>query len=92
MNAEFRTILKCKPKLLSHELLSIADELVADELVSFQVCEKIKTAPIDNEAKASELMDNVAEQVRLDPAKFKEFADILRTSANQNSYPMNCFQ
>lgn len=86
MNAEYRTILKCKPHLtalLAHELPSIADKLVAGGLVSIQVCKKMKTLGVDNETKASELMDNVSSQIQLNPAKFKEFVDIVRSDPSR---------
>ena len=83
MSAEYRTILKCKrdlTTLLSHDLPSIADELVADGLISPSAGKRINTLGPDNESKASDLMDNVADQIQLMPERFEEFLTILRSA------------
>lgn len=80
MSAEHRTLLKLKPQLtalLAHELPSIADELAASGLISQSVCKKMKTTGIDEQTKASQLMDNVITQIELNPDKFKEFIEVL---------------
>ena len=83
MSAEYRTILKCKgdlTTLLSHDLPSIANDLVADGFISPSAGKRTNTLGPDNESKASDLMDIVADQIQLMPEKFEDFVAILRSA------------
>ena len=88
MSAEYRTILKCKRELstlLSHDLPSIANDLVADGFISPSAGKRTNTLGRDNESKASDLMDIVADQIELTPEKFEDFVTILRNAPHLKS-------
>ena len=82
-NAAYTTLIECGPTLtreISTMVSDIARELLARKFIPQAVMGEINTEGIDDNKKASKLVDAVTKKIQSFPNKFEMLIEVLRTN------------